>query len=111
MAGLLTGADYPPQDELTRPAGIAYRQEALRRGAGVDGRDVRCGDNIYQRIALFVPKRPPRMEAALRAAGGECERIIFEGCDHFKSSMGTVDPEKPWLSRSIAWMANIGGRR
>ena len=280
MAGLLTAADYPPQEELTRPAGIAYRQEALRRGAGVDGRDVRCGDNIYQRIALFVPKRPngivlawmhgggwtsgykeimafmappyleagmvfasigyrlapehlypsgfedaargikwlhdhaaeyggdpekifvggfsagahyaahlgvrrdwqapldlpadvvkgclpvsgtydftpqggltpkprflgkeektekaasplyniqgkpppflmangtvdfpaimlqtPRMQEALRGAGGECERIIFEGCDHFKSSLGTVDPEKPWLSRSIAWIANIG---
>ena len=283
MAGLLTAADYPPQEELTRPAGIAYRQEALRRGAGVDGRDVRYGDNIYQRIALFAPKRrpqapctvlawmhgggwtsgykeimtfmapayleagivfasigyrlapehlypagfedaacgirwlhdhaheyggdakkifvggfsagghyaahlavrrdwqaplglpadvikgclpvsgtydftprggltpkprflgkdqdietaaspiysiqakpppflmangtedfpsimlqSPRMQEALRAAGGECERMLFEGCDHFRSSLGTVDPEKPWLSRSIAWMANIG---
>jgi arylformamidase len=47
----------------------------------------------------------PRMEEALRAAGAECERIVFEGCDHFASSLATTDPTKPWRKRSVEWMS------
>jgi arylformamidase len=52
-----------------------------------------------------IQLQAPRMEAALRAAGGECERIVFEGCDHFKCSLATTDPDKPWRRRSVRWMS------
>jgi arylformamidase len=52
-----------------------------------------------------IKLQSPRMAAALRAAGGDCECIVFEGCDHFRSSLATVDPDKPWRRRSLQWMS------
>ena len=57
MSGLLRPEDYA-QTEAVPPAAAAYRVEALRLGEGVEGIDCRYGDDIYQRIALFVPPRP-----------------------------------------------------
>jgi len=57
MSGLLAPEDYPPQEPVP-PAPAAYRAEALRLGRGIEGIDCRYGEDIYQRIALFVPKRP-----------------------------------------------------
>ena len=57
MSGLLGPEDYPPQEPVPA-APAAYRAEALRLGKGVEGIDCRYGEDIYQRIALFVPKRP-----------------------------------------------------
>jgi acetyl esterase/lipase len=54
---LLRPEDYA-QTEAIPPGAVAYRAEALRRGEGVEGIDCRYGDDIYQRIALFVPPQP-----------------------------------------------------
>lgn len=55
--GLLRAEDYV-QTEAIPPAAVAYRAEALRRSEGIEGIDCRYGEDIYQRIALFVPPRP-----------------------------------------------------
>jgi arylformamidase len=69
MAGLLSAKDYPSQEGLP-PAAIAYRQEALRLGAGVEGCDCRCGEDLYQRIALFIPPRPNGIVLGYMHGGG-----------------------------------------
>lgn len=51
-----------------------------------------------------IMSQAPRMQAALKAAGGQCERIVFEGCDHFTSSLSAVDPQKQWRAGSVDWM-------
>jgi arylformamidase len=67
---LLRPEDYPPPTEAAAPAAAAYRAEALRLGAGVEGHDYRYGDDLYQRIALFVPKRPNGTILAYMHGGG-----------------------------------------
>lgn len=57
MSALLKPEDYPQQEPIP-PAATAYRAEAMRLGQGVEGIDCRYGEDVYQRIALFVPKRP-----------------------------------------------------
>jgi arylformamidase len=57
MTALLHADDYA-QTGAIPPAAAAYRAEALRLGEGVQGTDCRYGDDLYQRIALFVPPRP-----------------------------------------------------
>jgi arylformamidase len=57
MSGLLKPEDYPTQEPVPA-APAAYRAEALKLGRGIEGIDCRYGENIYQRVALFVPKRP-----------------------------------------------------
>lgn len=57
MNALLKPEDYPPQEPIP-PAAAAYRAEAMRLGQSVEGIDCRYGDDVYQRIALFVPTRP-----------------------------------------------------
>jgi acetyl esterase/lipase len=69
MAGLLSPKDYPKQ-ETPPPAAVAYREEALRQGAGIEGRDCAYGDNVYQRVALFVPPRPNGTVLAYMHGGG-----------------------------------------
>jgi acetyl esterase/lipase len=54
---LLRPEDYA-QTEAIPPAAVAYRAEALRLGEGVEGIDCRYGEDLYQRIALFVPRKP-----------------------------------------------------
>ena len=69
MNGLLTVDDYPPQEPVSAK-GQAYRDEAARRGAGATGRDVPYGDDIHQRIALFVPPKPNGTLFAYMHGGG-----------------------------------------
>lgn len=44
------------------------------------------------------------MEAALREKGGEVQRIVLEGCDHFMASYEGGDPGGRWLAPAAAWM-------
>jgi arylformamidase len=67
---LLRPEDYPPNTEAVPPAAEEYRKEALRLGAGVEGLDYRYGDDLRQRIALFVPKRPNGTVLAYMHGGG-----------------------------------------
>ena len=69
MAGLLRAEDYPPQD-APPPAAAQSRSDALRLGNGIAGEDCRYGDDIYQRIALFVPPRPNGTVLAYMHGGG-----------------------------------------
>ncbi len=45
-----------------------------------------------------------RMEAALRAAGGDVERIVLEGRDHFSASYAGGESEGPWVPRALEWI-------
>jgi acetyl esterase/lipase len=61
--------DYPPQEPMSA-LGAAYTAECARRSAGIPGIDVAYGDDPYQGIALFVPKRPSGAVCAFVHGGG-----------------------------------------
>jgi len=69
VAGLLKPTDYPAQEGMPAAA-MGRRQEALRLGEGVEGEDCRYGEDLYQRIALFVPPRPNGTVLAYMHGGG-----------------------------------------
>ena len=45
------------------------------------------------------------MAAALRKAGGDVETIVLPGCDHLGTWVPTGDPQSPWMSRALAFLA------
>lgn len=45
------------------------------------------------------------MEAALRQAGGEVERHVLPGRDHFGASYAGGEADGPWVGRALAWIA------
>jgi arylformamidase len=45
------------------------------------------------------------MERELRKAGGEVERIVLEGENHFSSCYAIGEPNDTWAPRAVAWMA------
>lgn len=90
--------DYPRQEPVPeRPR--QYREEAVRRGAGVDGAEVVVGDDIYQRIALFRPARPNGTLLAFMHGGG-----WTSGCKE------TMAFHAPGLTREGITFASIGYR-
>jgi arylformamidase len=48
-----------------------------------------------------------RMEKALRAAGGEVERLILTGRNHFTASYAGGEADGPWVGPALDWMARI----
>jgi acetyl esterase/lipase len=48
------------------------------------------------------------MEAALRRAGGEVERVVMPGRDHFSASYAGGEADGPWVPRALAWMRAVG---
>lgn len=48
-----------------------------------------------------------RMVAALSGAGVTVDKIVFDGRDHFGASLAGGEPDGPWVSRAIDWMARI----
>lgn len=61
--------DYPAQEPMSGP-GAAYNAECFRLSAGIPGVDVAYGDDPYQGIALFRPKRPNGTVLAFVHGGG-----------------------------------------
>jgi dipeptidyl aminopeptidase/acylaminoacyl peptidase len=45
------------------------------------------------------------MERALRAAGGEVERLALKGHDHNAAGHAAGEAEGPWLPRAVNWMS------
>ncbi len=45
-----------------------------------------------------------RMETALRAAGGDVERLVLEGRNHFSASYAGGEAQGPWVPRAIDWI-------
>lgn len=45
------------------------------------------------------------MESALGAAGGEVERVVLDGRDHFSACYAGGEKGGPWVGRALAWMA------
>jgi arylformamidase len=45
-----------------------------------------------------------RMETALRSAGGDVERLVLQGRDHFTASYAGGESMGPWVPRAIGWM-------
>ena len=54
------------------------------------------------------------MEAALRGAGGDVERLVLDGRDHFTASYAGGEAAGPWVPRALAWLearSRAGGGR
>ena len=49
-------------------------------------------------------KQAERMEAALLAAGGDAERVVLKGCNHFTASYAGGEADGPWVPRALGWM-------
>lgn len=49
-------------------------------------------------------RQAERMEAALRTAGGDVERLVLEGRNHFTASYAGGEADGPWVPRALAWM-------
>lgn len=45
-----------------------------------------------------------RMEEALRKAGGDVERIVMDGRDHFSASYAGGERDGPWVPRALEWI-------
>ncbi len=45
------------------------------------------------------------MEQAYAEAGGEVERIVFEGRNHFTACYAGGEADGPWVGRALDWMA------
>ena len=45
-----------------------------------------------------------RMETALRSAGGDVERLVLQGRDHFTASYAGGEPTGPWVPRAVEWI-------
>ncbi len=45
------------------------------------------------------------MEAALAGAGGDVERVVLRGRDHFSACYAGGEADGPWVGRAVAWMA------
>ena len=45
-----------------------------------------------------------RMESALKAAGGDVERLVLDGRNHFTASYAGGEPNGPWVPRAVDWM-------
>lgn len=45
-----------------------------------------------------------RMEETLRKHGGDVERIVMEGRDHFSASYAGGEREGPWQPRAVEWI-------
>jgi len=49
-------------------------------------------------------RQAAEMEEALRRAGGEVERMVLEGRNHFSASYAGGEPGGPWVPRAIEWI-------
>ena len=80
MNRLLTADAYPPQEPVP-PKGQAYRAEAARRAAGVEGFEASYGADIYQRIALFnVAGKIHAIDDTCPHAGAPLSEGQLNGC-------------------------------
>jgi arylformamidase len=52
-------------------------------------------------------KQAERMEAVLRAAGGDVERVVLKGRNHFTASYAGGEPAGPWVPRALDWMERM----
>ena len=46
-----------------------------------------------------------RFERELRGAGGDVERVVLPGRNHFTACYAAGEADGPWAARAIAWMA------
>ncbi len=45
------------------------------------------------------------MESALAEAGGDVERVVLDGRNHFSASYAGGEADGPWVEHALAWMA------
>jgi arylformamidase len=61
--------DYPPQEPLSEN-GVVYNREMRARGEGIDGIEVRHGDDVHQSLLLFPAAKPNGTVLAFMVGGG-----------------------------------------
>jgi arylformamidase len=50
-------------------------------------------------------RQAERMAERLASAGGDVERIVLEGCNHFTASYACGEPNGSWTAKAIDWIA------
>ena len=61
--------DYPPQEPLSEN-GVIYNREMRKRGEGVEGIDIRHGEDAHQSLLLFPAAKPNGTVLAFMVGGG-----------------------------------------
>jgi arylformamidase len=61
--------DYPPQEPLSEN-GLLYQREMRKRSEGIEGIDVRLGEDEHQSLMLFPASRPNGTVLAFMVGGG-----------------------------------------
>lgn len=61
--------DYPPQEPQSEN-GLRYMREMLRRGEGVNGMEIRHGEDVHQGLLLYPAQRPNGTLLAFMCGGG-----------------------------------------
>lgn len=61
--------DYPAQEPFS-PLGARYHEEAMRLGAGTEGRDFSLGESPYQSLAVHPAAKPDGRVLAFAHGGG-----------------------------------------
>ncbi len=56
-------------------------------------------------------KQAERMEAVLRATGGDVERVVLKGRNHFTASYAGGEAAGPWVPRALDWMERTSKTR
>ncbi|MSO80168.1 MAG: alpha/beta hydrolase [Alphaproteobacteria bacterium] len=97
-------------------SGLSMRPRFL--GSAEAGNDVAASPGMH-----LVPPPPPmllahgsedfphlsaqaeRFERELAAAGGDAERIVLPGRNHFTACYAAGEADGPWAARAIAWLA------
>jgi arylformamidase len=51
-------------------------------------------------------KQAERLEQALATKNADVERIVLPGCNHFSASYAGGDPQGPWVTHAVRWMAS-----
>ncbi len=49
-------------------------------------------------------RQAERIAEKLAAAGGDVQRLVLNGCNHFTASYAAGDPDGPWASKAIEWI-------
>jgi acetyl esterase/lipase len=56
---------------------------------------------------VHLQDQAERMVTALSEANIAVDKIVFDGLDHFGASLAGGEPDGPWVSRAIDWMAKL----
>ncbi|MEX0923149.1 MAG: alpha/beta hydrolase [Rhodovibrionaceae bacterium] len=101
--------DFGPRSGLSmRPRFLGPEGDgAVEESASPLARIVRTPPFLLAHGSVDFPHlmtQAERMEEALRKAGGDVERIVLEGRNHFSASYAGGEREGPWVPHALEWI-------